>query len=113
VSLRRALEAVPDDRITRAVANGVVRYLNEHRAIHVDGPRIAAMTHLDVRAVQVVLDALVVGRVLDFVSDPPGYRLLDDRVLQIEVDLFLRSSRSHGEVLQSNVERYRRMYGGR
>jgi response regulator RpfG family c-di-GMP phosphodiesterase len=113
VSLRRALEAVPDDRMTRAVVDGVVRYLNEHRVIHVDAPRIASTTHLDLPTVQRVLDALVVGGVLDFVSDPPGYRLLDDRVLQIEIDLFLRSSRNHGDVLQSNVDRYRRMYGGR
>jgi len=90
-----------------------VRYLYGHRLIHVDAPRIAASTGLDAQVVQLVLSALSAGRVLDFVSDPSGYRMVDDRVLQLEVELFLRPSRSHTGSLQSNVERYRRLYGGK
>ncbi len=113
MSLRRALEAVPDDRLTRTAARGVVLYLHEHRLLHVDARRIAGSTGLDSQVVQLVLSALTAGRVLDFLSDPPGYRLVDDRVLRIEVELFLRSSQTHTESLQSNVERYRRQFGGR
>jgi hypothetical protein len=48
---------------------------------------------------------------MDFLDLQP--EPVDDRVLRIEVELFLRSSQTHTESLQSNVERYRRQFGGR
>ena len=113
VSLKSALMAIADDRVTRTVAEGVVRYLHAHRVLHVTAERIVSATGLDPGRVELVLDALVAGRVLDCVGDPPGYRFIDDRVLRIETDLFLRPSQSHTGALQSNLERYRRLYGGK
>ena len=113
MSLKSALKAVPDDLVTRTVAEGVVRYLHAHRTLHVTADRIMSATGLDPTRVDVVLTALVAGGVLDCVGDPPSYRFVDDRVLRIETDLFLRPSQSHTGALQSNVERYRRLYGGK
>jgi len=113
VSLKKALEAVPEDRLTRITASVVVRYLHEHWHHHVDISRIVAATGQDEQRVCSVIEALLAGRVLDCVGDPPGYKFITDRVLRIEVDLYLRSSQGHAESMQSNVERYRRMYHGR
>ncbi len=112
MSLKRALRKIADDRLTRTTAESVVRYLHRHRTIHVDADRIASATGLDPDRVQVVLSALSQERLLDCVSDPPSYRFVDDRVLELEVELFFRPSRSHADSLQANVERYRRFYGG-
>jgi hypothetical protein len=112
VSLKSALKMVSDDLATRTAAEGIVRYLHGHRALHVPADRIATATGLDRAKVDTILAALVKGAVLDCVGDPPSYRFVDDRVLRIETDLFLRPSQSHTGVLQSNVERYRRLYGG-
>ncbi len=113
MSLKSALRTVPDDRLTRLTAEAVLRYLHTHRALHVSAVKVASETGLDLDRVQLILTLLAEGRVLDFVSDPPGYRFVDDRVLELETELFLRPSRSHSESLQSNVERYRRLYGGK
>lgn len=113
MSLKSALKLMPDDRATRTTAEGVIGYLHAHRAIHVDARRVASATGLDLDRVELVLTSLAEGRVLDCVGEPPSYRFVDDRVLRIETDLFLRPSHSHTGSLQSNVERYRRLYGGR
>jgi hypothetical protein len=112
VSLKSALKMIPDDRATRTAVESVVRYLHAHRAFHVDADRIVSETRLDPAKVEMILNGLVKGGVLDSVGDPPSYRFVDDRVLRIETDLFLRPSHSHTEALQSNVERFRRLYGG-
>ena len=113
MSLKSALRTMVDDRLMRTTAESVVRFLDAHRSVHVSADAIVSATGLDSDRVHKILKAMVEGRVLDFVSDPPGYRLVRDRVLQIEIELFLRPSHSHTESLQSNVERYRRLYGGR
>lgn len=111
MSLKRAIEALPDDRQMRATAEAVVRYLDGHRLLHANASRIASATRQDPDHVDSVLSVLVIHHVLDCVSNPPGFRLVSDRVLELEVARFLRTS--HTSSLQSNVERYRRVFGDR
>ena len=111
MSLKRALEQLPDDRLTLGTVEAVLRYLDAHRLLHVDAYRIAVATRQDEERVQNVLSVLVAARVLDSVSDPPGYRFMPDRVLELETSRFLRSWQGASSSLQSSVERYRRMYG--
>ncbi len=113
MSLKSALRALPDDRVTFTTTETVVRYLDGHRAVSVDAFKIASVTGLDPARIQQILTVLAEGGVLDCFGEPPGYKFVRDKVLEIETQLFLRSSHSHTDSLQSNVERYRRLYGGR
>jgi hypothetical protein len=111
MSLKRAMDDLPDDRRTRAAAEAVVRYFDGHRSLHLDTSRVAAATRQEQDRVDEVVSVLVIHHVLDCVSDPPGYRLASDKVLELEVSRFLRTS--HAASLQSNVERYRKVFGDR
>jgi hypothetical protein len=112
VSLKRALELLPDDRLTRAAIEAVLRYLDSHRLLHVDAHQVAIATRQEEERVHQVLAVLASARVLDFVSDPPGFRLISDRVLDLEMGRFLRASQNSSSSLQSSVDRFRRTYGG-
>lgn len=113
MSLKRALETLPDDRCTRTTVEAVLRYLDAHRLLYVEAFKIAAATRQDQERVGQVLSVLADARVLDCVNDPPGYRFMPDRLLDLETTRFLRSAQSHTSSLQLNVDRYRRVYGDR
>lgn len=113
MSLKRALESLPDDRLTQTTVEEVLRYLDGHRLLRVEAFRVAAATRQDQDRVERVLSVLSSARVLDCVDDPPGYRFVPDKALELETTRFLRSSHSHASSLQVNVDRYRRIFGDR
>jgi len=55
----------------------------------------------------------VFGRtfVLDSDGDPPSYIYRTDRLLELEIDGFMRRAEKHSGLVQSNVEKFRRRQG--
>jgi hypothetical protein len=111
VSLKRALESLPTDRATEAGLMGLLTFFAGHGGAWEPLERVASVTALDRRLVDELLGSLVEGFVLDFHDDPPRYRYTPDRALEFEVRAFVRRARSHAELLQGNVERFRTRYG--
>ena len=51
--------------------------------------------------------------VLDSDDDPARYCYERDRLLELEIDRFLRRADTHSDALQHNVEKFRQRYGER
>lgn len=111
MSLRRALMALPDDAATRAVAVGVVGFLDLHPNEVVPTDRIERATGLDHDRVAPVISAFADALVVDC-DDPAGrgYVYHPDPVLELEVRRFLRSGAADAR-LHKGIDRYRGRFG--
>ncbi len=113
MSLRRALEALPDDRETAATVREVVAYFEMHRAEAVDVERIGRATGMSAARVEPVLSALSRARVVSCDGDPRlrPCRFAPEPVLALEVERYLRTGGAQAH-LRKGAERFRNRYSG-
>ncbi len=112
MSLRGALESLPDDRTIRSAARGIASFLTHHPNERIDCERIARVTGVSQSVVDTVLKAFAEGFVIDFVG-PGGFECIytPTTVLSLELDRFLRSSSVVDRSLRDSTQRFRSSYG--
>jgi len=111
VSLRSALERLPADRATQAAVREILTFFRRHEGEPVSSARVSQVTDLHTSSVEDMLAILRKSFVLDSCGDPPRYVYRTDRLLELEIDRFMRRAETHSGRLQSNVEKFRSRYG--
>jgi hypothetical protein len=112
MSLRRALEALPDDRATRLAAREIVAFFDSHPNQPVAPERLVRATGVPPQRVEVIIKAFTEAFVVDCgTSSEAGCVFEPSAVLSLEVQRFLRSTTSTDTQLQRSVERFRDRYG--
>jgi hypothetical protein len=110
--LRKALDALPDDRETISAARVIIAFFNEHAEERVTPERISRATGLSRHLVAAVISALEEAFVLDCGgSEEPGCALVATPILSLEIQRYLRSSPTRGSKLQRGAQRFRDRYG--
>ena len=114
MSLRRALDALPDDRATASELRSALSFLQTHQDEPVDEARMARATgvpeqHLH-RLMRILADAFVVDCVG---SDRTGWIYTESPMLALEVSRFLRTASTSDARLQRGAERFRNRFGPR
>lgn len=114
MSLRRALDALPDDRATASELRSALSFLQAHEGEPVEEARMARATgvpeqHLH-RLMQVLADAFVVDCAS---SECTGWVYRESSMLKLEVSKFLRTASSSDARLQRGAERFRNRFGPR
>lgn len=115
MSLRAALDALPDDRDTVAAAREVVAFLGEHPDEPIQPDRITRATGVSRRRVDAITAALAHGYVVDCGGDSVGstYTFHPTPMLALEVRRFLRVSTGQESRLRRGTQRFRDRYGAR
>lgn len=114
MSLRRALEALPDDRDTSLATRDVVAFFAEHPNERMTPERVTRATSADSRRVQQVISALAAAFVLDCGgSDDQECMFTPTPMLSLEIQRYLRSSPGEGAKLQRGAQRFRDRFGTR
>lgn len=113
MSLRSALEALPDDRATVTAARQVVAFLDAHPHELVRPSRIARATGLTSGQVDTVIAALQKGFVVDCGgSEEPECVFEPTPLLALEVQRYLRAAPAGGDPrLQLGAQRFRSRFG--
>ncbi len=113
MSLRKAIESLPDDRATVLATRQVIAFFNAHPNEWANSARIARATGVDETHVAVVLQVMAEQFVLDCGgSNGRECRYAPDSLLAIEVRRYLQSSAVSGARLQRDVDRFRGRFGG-
>lgn len=113
MSLRTALERFSADRATDAAVREVLALFTRHPGEWLEPGHVAGMADVSQSLAEHVLGVLRSAFVLDFDDDPPRYAYRKDRLLDLEIDRFLRRAGDRAGMLQSNVEKFRGRYGSR
>lgn len=112
MSLRKALESLPDDRETASAARLVIAFFNSHPNESVDPTRVARATGVSLPRVERIVRTLSDSYVLDCDdSDEPGCVFKPTAVLSLEMRKFLRSKTTVDSRLQAGTQRFRDQYG--
>lgn len=113
MSLRRALDALSDDRETMSAAREIVAFLDEHRQEDLPISRVSRATGVSLAKSRELLEVMAGAHVVDFLGDErePSYRLSSSPVLALEIRRFVRSSSSGDSHLQRGADRFRGRYG--
>lgn len=109
MSLRRALEELPHDRMLESVAREVLGLFYRNPKAWLTSEQVKSRISHPADADR-ILGLMTESYVLDFEDAPPRYRLVADALLAIEVDRFLRRAERHEHRIQTNVARFRRHF---
>ncbi|HET6351423.1 MAG TPA: hypothetical protein VFG89_04750 [Coriobacteriia bacterium] len=112
VSLRGALESLPDDRTIRSAARGIAGYIAHHPNEPLDPDRISRVTGSSQETVDTVLQAFAQGFVIDSTgSGPAEFTYTPTTILSLELDRYLRTSSVTDRNLRDGTQRFRSSYG--
>ena len=112
MSLRRALEVLPDDRASVSAARGMLTFFVAHPNEHCDADRLARATGLPPSRVESVAHVFCETFVLDCGgSEESEYTFVPSPLLMLEIERYLRSSATSDVVLQHGTERFRNRFG--
>lgn len=112
VSLRRALDVLPDDRATTSAARQLLAFMESHSGESVSPERLMRATGLTREKVDVLMRIFVDAFVVDCAgSDEPAWVFTPAPLLTLEVQRYLRSASSTGSQLQRGTERFRSRFG--
>ncbi len=111
MSLRRALDGLPGDRVTESAVRQILEIMRLHPGETMDVVDVARRLERSEHDVSVVLLHLADASVLR--RDGLGYRYERDRLLDLEVDRFMHRVQSHSVYVQSNVAKFRERFPGR
>lgn len=110
MGLRRGLDSLPGDRETQSAVRELLLTLRRHRDDWLESDRLAGIAAVPRDRAARILRVLEESFVLD--CDGSGrYRLKKDRLLEHELDAFVRRVDTHHGALRDNVTRFRERYG--
>ena len=110
MSLRRALDTLPHDRTTQAVARDAVALFSRHADEWIGLSDVQGVLDAPTTVIDAVLDTLARSFVLDFDDAQSRYRYRPDRFTEIEIERYLRRAERHDGHVRSSVARYRQRY---
>lgn len=112
MSLRRALEVLPDDRASVSAARGMLTFFVAHPNEHCGTDRVARATGLPPSRIEPVVRIFCETFVLDCGgSAESDFVFVPSPLLMLEIERYLRSSATCDVVLQRGTERFRNRYG--
>jgi len=112
VSLRRALDVLPDDRATVSAARQILAFFESHPSELVDRDRLGRVTGLAPERVDAVMHVFEETFVVDCAgSMDAAWIYTPTTLLGLEVQRYLRSASGSGTKLQQGAERFRNRYG--
>lgn len=91
----------------------ILALFTRHTGEWIEPSRVAAIADVPPSLAEHILGILGTAFVLDFDDGPPRYSYRKDRLLDLEIDRFLRRADGRADKLQSNVERFRGRFGAR
>lgn len=107
MGLSAALMRLQADRALDGVVRDVLVVFTRHSGVSFTTAEVARRSGHPVWTVEPILLTLARNFVLDFQSDPPGYRYVPDALLEIDVERYLRRVNVSTGRLQDNVARFR------
>jgi hypothetical protein len=111
VGLAAAMRLIADDRQTRSATREILAVMMDRAGEAFTPAEIEKCTLFDHETVACVLQALSMGRVLDFEPASGTYRYQTDKVLDLEVRRFIRHVDDNQRAVRTNVDRFRQRYG--
>ncbi len=111
MGLSTAMNLLGDDRQTKSSTREVLGVMTDTSGRWFTPREIEQRTLLDHETVSCVLQALAMGRVLDFEPASGSYRYQQDTVLDLEVRRFVRHVDDYERAHRTNVDRFRQRYG--
>lgn len=111
MSLRSALRRLPADRGTEIAVREVLTLLRRHAGESFSVSGVVEAAHVSPVQAEEILGVFRKSFVLDSDGDPPSYTYRTDRLLELEIEGFMRRAERHSGLLQSNVEKFRRRQG--
>ncbi|MBA4371009.1 MAG: hypothetical protein C0418_05465 [Coriobacteriaceae bacterium] len=110
MGLRRGLDSLPGDRETQSDVRELLLTMRRHRDEWLDAEQAAVIAAVSRESAGRILRVLDDSFVLD--CDGSGrYRLKADRLVEHELDVFVRRVDTHHGALRDNVTRFRERYG--
>ena len=110
MSLRRALEELPNDKVVESVAREILSLFQRQEGVWLSYSDVATRVS-DSHPVAIVLKILVDSFVLDFHDEPASYMYRRDPLVDLEVSRYMRRAAHDDRRVQTNVAKYRRRYG--
>ncbi|HSK47675.1 MAG TPA: hypothetical protein VLA05_06705 [Coriobacteriia bacterium] len=111
MSLRRALDVLPDDRATVSAARQILAFFESHPKEPVDRDRLGRVTGLAPERVDAVMHIFEEAFVIDCAGSMDSWIYTPTTLLGLEVQRYLRSASGSGAKLQQGAERFRNRYG--
>ena len=109
MGLNAALSGLPSDRGTEAAILTMLEILRLRAGEWVRPGDLTSRVGRSEQSVGVLLSLLAEHRVLT--TDGERYRYVYDRVVDLEIERFVRRSRQHQRFTQNNVAKFRDLYG--
>ena len=111
MSLRSALRRLPADRGTETAVREVLTLFRMHAGEPFSVRGVVEAAHISSVQAEEILGVLKKNFVLDSDGDPPSYTYRTDRLLELEIEGYIRRAERHSGLLQSNVAKFRRRQG--
>lgn len=110
MSLRKALEGLPHDRVAEAATRDVISLFTRRPGEWLAEAEVERVIASSADIVERVLAVLTDSLVLDSRDGPLMYRYRPETLIELEVDRYLRRVSVHDDVVRSNVARFRERY---
>lgn len=107
MGLSVALARLQADRSLDGVVRDVLLVFKHHPGVCFTSAEVARRSNRQLAAVEPILLTLARNFVLDFQSDPPGYRYAPDALLELDIQRYLQRVNVATGRLQDNVARFR------
>lgn len=113
MTLRRAIESLPDDRETASAVRLIVSFLQAHPSEPLSPDRLSRAIGIPVERVETIFKAMSDAFVLDCGgdSDFSACTYTPTTVLSLEIRRFLRSGSGSHTRLQKGADRFRSRFG--
>ena len=109
LGLNGAMSGLPSDRGTEAAVLAMLEIMRLRAGEWLRAADLTSRVGLSEQSVSVILSVLAEHRVLN--KDGERYRYVYDRVVDLDIERFVRRSRQHQRFTQSNVAKFRDLYG--
>lgn len=109
MGLNSAMAKLPGDRRTETAVHTVLEMLRARAGEWACAGDLTSRVGQPEPAVRVILSVLAESRVLQ--NDGDRYRYVYDRVVDLDIERFLRRSKQHQRFTQNNVAKFRDLYG--
>jgi len=112
MSLRRALERLPQDRVVEGTVRELLAFFHRRQGEWIHFDELPGFVGQPLPLLSEILEILVDTFVLDFERDSDRYRYHHDRVGDLEIERYFRRADQHAGFVQENVARFRKRYHG-
>lgn len=110
MGLSSVLARLHADRAVDGAVRDILELFHRHPRERMSAETVAKLTGRPLSLVLPILATLAEGFVLDFDSDPAGFRYVPDAVLELDIERYLHRVETVNGRLQNNVARFRQRH---